>query len=93
MFRGKNGFTNACLVQLGILLACFLPWYYLRTVAFLAGPPFVDTYAQTWSYQLVMGSIFLAGALLALTVLLVIEACLLKLYRRVAASRHRASRS
>ncbi len=86
MFRGKNGFTNACWVQLGILLICFFPWYYMRTVAFLAGPPFIDTYAQTWSYQLVMGAILLAGALLALTVLLIIEACLLKLYRRIATS-------
>jgi|ThiBio_1000_plan_1041568.scaffolds.fasta_scaffold04942_1 hypothetical protein len=93
MFRGKNGFTNACWAQLGILLTCFLPWYYIRTAAFLAGPPFIDTYAQTWSYQLVMGAILLVGALLALAVLLIIEACLLKLYRRIAASKHRALRS
>lgn len=93
MFRGKNGFTNACWVQLGILLAWFLPWYYLRTGAFLAGPPFIDTYAQTWSYQVLMGLILLAGALVALAVLLVIEACLLKLYRRIAASKSRALRS
>jgi hypothetical protein len=92
MFRGNNGFTNACWVQLGILLACFLPWYYLRTIAFLAGPPFIDTYTQTWSYQLIMGAILLAGALLALAVLLIVEACLLKLYRRIAAFRHQALR-
>jgi hypothetical protein len=88
MFRGKIGFTNACLVQLGILLAWFLPWYYLRTASFLAGPPFIDTYAQTWSYQLIMGVIFLAGALVVLAVLLVIEAGLLKFYRRIAGSNH-----
>ncbi len=91
MFRGKNGFTNACLAQFGILLACFLPWYYLRTVAFLAGPPFIDTYAQTWSFQLFVGAFYLVGALVALTVLLIFEAALRKLYRIIRyARRHRA---
>lgn len=93
MFWGKNWFTNVCWVQLSILLICFFPRYYTRMVTFLAGPPLIDTYAQTWSYQLVMGAILLAGALLALTILLIIEACWLKLYRRIAASKHRALRS
>ncbi|MBB6185961.1 hypothetical protein [Rhodanobacter sp. MP7CTX1] len=92
MFRGKNGFTNACLVQLGILLASFLAWDYLRTVAFLAGPPSIDPYARTWPFQLFVGAFYLAGALVAFIVLLIIEAALRKLYRLIAYARRRRAR-
>ena len=81
MFLSKDGFSKACILQVGALLACFLPWYYLRTVSFLAGPPYGDLYAQTWPYQLLMGAFWLAGLLAVLTVVLVLEASLLKLYR------------
>jgi hypothetical protein len=90
MFPGKGWFGKACVLQLGVLLAWFLPWYYLRTVAFLANPPYGDLYAQTWSYQLVMGTLWLAGLIAALTVVLILEASLLKLYR-VARMRWRSS--
>ena len=81
MFPGKGWFSKACVLQLGALLAWFLPWYYLRTAAFLAGPPYGDLYAQTWSYQLPMGALWLACLLAALTVVLILEASFFKLYR------------
>jgi hypothetical protein len=93
MFLGKGWFKKACVLQLGALLAWFLPWYYLRTAAFLAGPPYGDLYAQTWSYQLLMGTLWLACLIAALTVALVLEASLVKLYRIVRIGRRHSGRA
>ena len=93
MFPGKGWFSKACVLQLGALLAWFLPWYYLRTAAFLAGPPYGDSYAQTWSYQFIMGALWLACLLAALTVVLILEASFFKLYRIVRIRGRRSGRA
>jgi hypothetical protein len=93
MFPGKGWFSKACVLQLSALLAWFLPWYYLRTVAFLAGPPYGDLYAQTWSYQLLMGALWLACLLAALSVVLILEASFFKLYRIVRIRGRRSGRA
>jgi len=56
------------------LIVVFACWFYLRTVAYLNGPHDIDTYAQTWSFQLFVGVLYLLAALLLGGTLILIEA-------------------
>jgi len=67
-------FRVAALVQIAALLVCFCGWFYLRTVAYLKGPPDGDAYAHNWSFQLIVGAVYLGGVLLLGGVLIVLEA-------------------
>lgn len=80
--RGKMkpnwaGFKKACLGQIALFLACFCVWFYCRTAQYLASPPQGDElYAQTWSFQLVVGGLLLLGSIPLLATLFLVEAAL-----------------
>jgi len=78
-----QGFKRAWLYQLALLFAFFCVWFYLRTTAYLAGPPDGDLYAQTWSFQLMVGGLYLVGSLPLLAVLFLVEAGLFLVVLRV----------
>lgn len=82
-------FRFAALVQLLVLIIGFCCWFYLRTVAYLNGPPDPDTYAQTWSFQLFVGVLYLLAALLLGATLILIEACVYWLAVRMGQNRQR----
>ena len=84
MNHRKNGFLEACLVQLGLFLVAFMLWFYFRTEALLAGPPLADSYAQSWSFQFAVGAFYLVICLAALAAVFLAEAILLKIYRHFA---------
>lgn len=69
-----QGLKRAWLYQLLMLFVCFSIWFYIRTAAYLSGPPDGDLYAQTWSFQLMVGGLYLVGALPLLAVLFLVEA-------------------
>ena len=83
MKLGWQGFRKAWLIQLALFLAAFCVWFYIRTVAYLAGPPDIDLYAQTWSFQFIVGGLYLVGSLPLLATLFLVEAGLFQLARRV----------
>ena len=78
-----QGFKTAWLCQLALYFACFCLWFYFRTDAYLAGPPDGDLYAQTWSFQLIVGAFYLVGSLPLLAILFMVEAGLFKAVLRV----------
>lgn len=73
-------------VQIALFVVCFAVWFYLRTAAYLAGPPDGDVYAQTWSFQLMVGAFYLVGAIPVLATLFLLEAgifsVVLRFFRR-----------
>jgi hypothetical protein len=77
----------AALIQIAALLVCFCGWFYLRTVAYLKGPPDGDAYAQTWSFQLIVGAIYLVAALLLGGVLILLEAAVVRFVAQIVQSR------
>jgi len=87
-------FRVAVVVQYAVLIAVFTSWFYTRTRTFMAGPVPGDYYTHSWGFQLVVGLLYLAGALAFLTFLVCVEVGLIDLYRVVRSriSRHRAHR-
>lgn len=75
-------FRRFWLVQIAVFVLCFAVWFYLRTAAYLAGPPDGDLYAQTWSFQLMVGAFYLVGAIPVLATLFLVEAGIFSLVRR-----------
>lgn len=76
-------FKKAWLVQLALFFTAFCVWFYIRTAAYLAGTQDGDLYAQTWSFQLIVGSLYLAGTLPLLAALFLVEAGLFQVARRL----------
>jgi hypothetical protein len=81
-----QGFKKAWLYQLVLLFAFFCVWFYLRTAAYLAGPADGDLYAQTWSFQFMVGGLYLVGAIPLLALLFLLEAGLFRIAHRLAQS-------
>ena len=69
-----KGFKAVLLYQLALFFVCFSVWFYFRTASYLAGPPDGDLYAQTWSFQLIVGTLYLVGSLPVFAVLFLVEA-------------------
>jgi hypothetical protein len=80
-----RSFRVAVLVQYAGLIAAFISWFYPQTRAFMAGPIPNEYYTHTWGFQLTVGLLYLAGALVFLTFLVCVEAGLIDLYRFVRA--------
>lgn len=78
-----QGFKRAWLVQLAFFFVAFCVWFYIRTAAYLAGPPDGDLYAQTWSFQFIVGGLYLVGTLPLLAALFLVEAGLFQVALRV----------
>lgn len=83
-------FWILALVQLLLAVAVAGFCFYLRTAAFLSGPPSGDLYANSWSFQLVIfAAIWLPAALLVAGTLIAIEHSLLKHFQRLPATKRR----
>lgn len=68
--------------ELAAVLVAVGLWFGVRTVNYLAGPPYGDVYAQTWAFQcVVFALIYLPRALLAAGLLLLAQSLLLKKWR------------
>lgn len=76
-------FRRFCLAQIAVFVMCFAVWVYLRTAAYLAGPPDGDVYAQTWSFQLMVGGFYLVGAIPVLATLFLVEAGIFSIVLRL----------
>lgn len=75
------GVLAAAQVALAIIGSC--AWFYVRTTAYLAGPPDPDTYAQNWGFQLIVFAIvWLPAILLSIGIVLAIERAILIPYYR-----------
>jgi hypothetical protein len=76
-------FWKLALGQITFVVACSAIWFYFRTVAFLAGPPSGDLYANNWGFQLVAYFLFWLPATLAVTgCVLAIERAMLSRSRK-----------
>jgi hypothetical protein len=64
----------AAAAQVVVILGIAIWWFYLRTVAYLAGPTGPDLYAHTWEFQLIVGALFLFGVVVGIVLLLLVEA-------------------
>ena len=83
MARVQLRFRHAALLQLALLMLAAFVWFYLRTAAYLAGPPDPDTYAWSWSFQLIVFALFhFPKVLLGWCCLVLIEFSVLRLYHR-----------
>lgn len=78
-----QSFKKAWLVQLALFFGAFCVWFYIRTSAYLAGPQDGDLYAQTWSFQFVVGGLYLLGTLPLLAMLFLVEAGLFQVILRL----------
>ena len=84
--RTKLRFRHAALLQLVVFLLAASVWFYFRTAAYLAGPPDPDTYAWSWSFQLIVFALFnLPKVLFAWCAVVLVEFGFVCLYHRVRA--------
>jgi len=61
-------------VQILLVVAGSVIWYYFRTEAYLAGPPDPDTYAWNWGFQIIAFAFFWLPSILVCTgILLAIQ--------------------
>ena len=69
--------------QVALVTAAAVFWFYLRTRAYLAGPPDSDLYAWSWGFQwLTFATYWLPGILLCTAIVLTIKrATLIPHYR------------
>ena len=67
-------FRRLALVQVATALVGVVVWFWMRTEAFLAGPPSPDLYANNWGFQLVVFLlVWLPAAALAAIAILAME--------------------
>ena len=67
-------FWKIALAQLLFAVTCSAIWFYFRTMAFLAGPPSGDLYANNWRFQLVVfATVWLPATLLFVGIALAIQ--------------------
>ena len=79
----------AVISQYAILVVGFILWFYIRTSAFMRGPVPNEYYTHSWGFQMLVGSLYLAGALVLLTFIVCVEVGLIDLYRAVKARARR----
>ena len=75
-------FWPIAIAECVLVAAVLVGWFYVRTAAYLAGPPDPDRYAQTWSFQLVVFAFFwILPAVLVMGIALTLQASFFKCYR------------
>jgi hypothetical protein len=74
--------TRNRLLFSAVWLGAFALWEFLRIRAFLHGPPDPDLYANTWSFQIIVSTIFRLPVWVFLLIVVLLLESIYRGYRR-----------
>jgi hypothetical protein len=69
-------------IQAAVLFAAFFAWWAANASAYLATPQDGDLYAHHWGFQAMVGAVYLLGFSVAVATLLILERCILLMFRQ-----------